>query len=86
MKGYNVCFMKKCGNLSLNHPGYPFFGEHRTIHTNLTRLCRAWKGHVTMKPIKWYNSIKSVGGVKVLVLCTLPDNNALYLYQVLPYL
>ena len=30
-----------------------------------------------------YNSVKSVGGVTVLVLCTLSDN-ALYLYQVLP--
>ena len=32
-----------------------------------------------MKPIKWYNSIKSVGGVKVLVLCTSPDNIMLYI-------
>ena len=39
------------------------------------------KDHVTMKFTKGHNSVKSVGGVKVLVLCTLSDN-ALYLYQV----
>ena len=32
-----------------------------------------------LKFIKGHNSVKSVGGVMVLVLCTLPDN-ALYLY------
>ena len=41
------------------------------------------KDHVTMKFTKGHNSVKSVGEVKVLVLCTLSDN-ALYLYQVLP--
>ena len=41
------------------------------------------KDHVTMKFMKGHNSIKNVGGVKVLVLCLLSDN-ALYLYQVLP--
>ena len=35
-----------------------------------------------MKFTKEHNSIKNVGGVTVLVLCTLPDN-ALYLSQVL---
>ena len=29
------------------------------------------------------NSVKSAGGVRVLVLCTLSDN-VLYLYQILP--
>ena len=42
-----------------------------------------WKDHVAMKFTKGHNSVKSVGGVKVLFLCTLSDK-ALYLYQVLP--
>ena len=37
-------------------------------------------GHV-QKFTKGHNSIKNVGGVTVLVLCTLPDN-ALYLSQI----
>ena len=41
------------------------------------------KDHVTMKFTKGHNSVKGVGGVKVLVLCTSSDT-ALYLYQVLP--
>ena len=36
-----------------------------------------------MKFTKGHNSVKSVGGVKLLVLCTSSDN-ALYLYQGLP--
>ena len=36
-----------------------------------------------LKFTKGHNSIKSVSGVKVLVLCTSSDY-ALYLYQVLP--
>ena len=38
------------------------------------------KDHVTMKFTKGHNSVKDVGGVKVLVMCTSSDN-ALYLYQ-----
>ena len=41
------------------------------------------KDYVTMKFTKGHNSLKSVGGVKVIVLSTSSDN-ALYLYQVLP--
>ena len=41
------------------------------------------KDHVTMKFTKGHNSVDSVVGVRVLVLCTSSDN-ALYLYQVLP--
>ena len=37
------------------------------------------KDHVTMKFTKGHNSIKTVGGVKVLVLCT-SSNNVLYMY------
>ena len=47
-----------------------------------TRI-RAWEGPCDNEIYKGHNSIKNVGGVKVLVLCTLSDN-ALYLYQVLP--
>ena len=36
-----------------------------------------------LKFTKGHNSIKSLGGVKVLVLCTSSDN-ALYLYQLSP--
>ena len=38
---------------------------------------------MTMKFTMGHNSMKSIGGAKVLVLCTLSDY-ALYLYQVLP--
>ena len=38
---------------------------------------------MTMKFTKGHNSVNSVVGVKILVLCTLSDN-ALYLSQVLP--
>ena len=41
------------------------------------------KDHVTIKFTKGHNSVKSIDGVKVLVLCTSSDN-AFYLYQVLP--
>ena len=43
------------------------------------------KDHVTMKITKGHNSVESVGGVNVLVLCTSSDNALyMYLYQVLP--
>ena len=44
------------------------------------RVSELLSGHI-LKFIKWYNSIKDVGGVTVLILCTLPDN-ALHLSQV----
>ena len=45
------------------------------------RISELLSGHI-LKFTKEYDSIKIVGGVTVLVLCTSPDN-ALYLSQVL---